>query len=183
MLTIGRSAHFSLQLDYFVVGGICTCLGVSSNPIFLWNSSNYCPLNLLLVRSHQAEMFIVKYLIQERNNMTRVQVEPRLYDQSRHKNDIFTLSATLPTLLLDPAWKILPVGANLPPRLIPSLFLLIQPLDFIFYKILPALNIMMTVDSLFLPKIALLFIYLLLKPLLSKLLTPPSANKKNLCTA
>ena len=34
------------------------------------------------------------------------------------------------------------VGANLPPRLMP-----IQPLNFIFYKILPALNIMMTVRS------------------------------------
>ena len=38
------------------------------------------------------------------------------------------------------------IGANLPSRLIPSLLLLIQPLDFIFYKILPALNIMMTAD-------------------------------------
>ena len=71
------------------------------------------------------------------------------------------------------------VGANLPPRLIPSLSLLIQPLDFIFYKILPALNIMMTADFLFLPKAAHLFIYLLLKPVSSKLLTPPSADKKN----
>ena len=75
------------------------------------------------------------------------------------------------------------VGANLPPRLIPSLLLLIQPSDFIFYKILPALNIMMTADFLFLPKAAHLFIYLLLKPLSSKLLTPPSADEKNLCTA
>ena len=75
------------------------------------------------------------------------------------------------------------VGANLSPRLMPSLLLLIQPLDFIFYKILPALNIMMTADFLFLPKAAHLFIYLLLKPLLSKLLTPPSADKKNSCTA
>ena len=70
------------------------------------------------------------------------------------------------------------VGANLPPRLMP-----IQPLNFIFYKILPALNIMMTADFLFLPKAAHLFIYLLLKPLSSKLLTPPSADKKNSCTA
>ena len=38
-------------------------------------------------------------------------------------------------------------------------------------------------DFLFLPKAAHLFIYLLLKPLLSKLLTPPSADKKNSCTA
>ena len=62
------------------------------------------------------------------------------------------------------------VGANLPPRLIPSLLLLIQLLDFIFYKILPALNIMMTADFLLLPKAVHLFIYLLLKPLSSKLL-------------
>ena len=69
-------------------------------------------------------------------------------------------------------------GANLPPRLIPSLLLLIQPLDFIFYKILPALNIMMTADFLFLPKAAHLSIYLLWKLLSSKLLTPPSADKR-----
>ena len=49
------------------------------------------------------------------------------------------------------------VGANLPSRLIPSLFLLIQPLDFIFYKILSVVNIMMTVGSLFLPKAVMLF--------------------------
>ena len=67
--------------------------------------------------------------------------------------------------------------------LIPSLLLLIQPLDFIFYKILPALNIMMTADFLFLPKAAHFFIYLLLKPLSLKLLTLSSADKKNSCTA
>ena len=70
------------------------------------------------------------------------------------------------------------VGANFPSILIPCLLLLIQPLDFVFYKIIPALNIMMTADFLFLPKAAHLFIYLLLKPLSSKLLTPPSADKK-----
>ena len=75
------------------------------------------------------------------------------------------------------------VGANLPPRLISSLLLLIQPLDFIFCKILPAFNIMMTADFLSLPKAAHLFIYLLLKPLLSKLLPPPSADKNNSYTA
>ena len=75
------------------------------------------------------------------------------------------------------------VGANLPPRLIPSLLLPIQPFDFIFYKILPALNIMMTADFLFLPKAAHLFIYLLLKSLSSKLPNPPSADEKNLFTA
>ena len=75
------------------------------------------------------------------------------------------------------------VGVNLPPRLIPSLLLLIQPLNIIFYKILPALNIMMTADFLFSPKAAHLFIYVLLKPLSSKLLTAPSAGKKNSYTA
>ena len=73
------------------------------------------------------------------------------------------------------------IGANLPPRLIPSLLLLIQPLDFIFCKILPAINIMMTADFPFLLNAAHFFIYLLLKPLPSKLLTPPSADKKNSC--
>ena len=72
----------------------------------------------------------------------------------------------------------LPVGANLPPKLIPSLLLLIQSLDFIFYKILPSLNIMMTADFLFLPKVAHLFIYLLLKSLSSKLLTCPLPTKR-----
>ena len=81
--------------DYFVIGGIS--LGVSDDLMFLWSSSNYCPLNLLLVRSHQAEITIVKRLIQGRNNMTRVRVEPRPFDQGRRKNDAFTHSATLPT--------------------------------------------------------------------------------------
>ena len=91
-----RTFHFN---DYFVIGGIRTCLGVSDDPMFLWISSNSCPLNLLLVRSHQAEIIIVKRLIQGRNNVTRVRVEPRPIDQGRRKNDAFTHSATLPTIL------------------------------------------------------------------------------------
>ena len=83
--------------DYFVIGGIRTCLGVSDDPMFLWISSNSGPLNLLLVRSHQAEIIIVKRLIQGRNSVTRVRVEPRSFDQGRRKNDAFTYSATLPT--------------------------------------------------------------------------------------
>ena len=83
--------------DYFVIGGIRTCLGVSDDPMFLWISSNSCPLNLLLVRSHRAEIIIVKRLIQGRNSVTRVRVEPRSFDQGRRKNDAFTYSATLPT--------------------------------------------------------------------------------------
>ena len=46
--------------DYFGIGGIRTCLGVSDDPMFLWISSSSCPLNLLLVQSHQAEIIIVK---------------------------------------------------------------------------------------------------------------------------
>ena len=65
--------------------------------MFPWISSNSCALNLLLVRSHQAEIIIVKRLIQGRNNVTRVPVEPRSFDQGRRKNDAFTHSATLPT--------------------------------------------------------------------------------------
>ena len=64
--------------------------------MFLWISSNSCPLNLLLVRNHQAEIIIVKRLIQGRNNVTRVRVEPKPFDQGRRKNDAFTHSATLP---------------------------------------------------------------------------------------
>ena len=54
--------HTFYYIDYFVIGGIRTCLGVSYDPMFLWISSNSCPLNLLLVRSHQAEIIIVKRL-------------------------------------------------------------------------------------------------------------------------
>ena len=85
--------------DYFVIRGICTCLGVSDDPMFLWLSSNSCPLNFLLVRSHQAEIINVKHLIQGRNNVTRVRVEPRPFDQGRRKNDALTHSTTLTTLV------------------------------------------------------------------------------------
>ena len=78
-----------------MIGGIHTCLGVSDDPMFLWISSNSYPLNLLLVRSHQAGIIIVKRLIQGRKNVTRVRVEPRSFDQGRCKNDAFTHSATL----------------------------------------------------------------------------------------
>ena len=80
-----------------MIGGIRTCLGVSDDPMFLWISSSSCPLNLLLVRSHLAEI-IVKRLIQGGNNVTRVRVEPRSFDQGLRKNDAFTHSATLPTV-------------------------------------------------------------------------------------
>ena len=68
--------------DYFVIGGIRTCLGVSDDPMFLSIFSNSCPLNLLLVRSHPAEIIIVKKrLIQGLNNVTRVRIELTPFDQ------------------------------------------------------------------------------------------------------
>ena len=66
--------------------------------MFLLISSNSFPLNLLLVRSHQAEIIIAKRLIQGRNNVTRVRVEPTSCDYGRRKNDALTNSASLPTL-------------------------------------------------------------------------------------
>ena len=46
------------------------------------------------------EIIIVKRLIQRHNNVTRIWVEPRSYDQSHRKNDGFiTISASLSTLL------------------------------------------------------------------------------------
>ena len=62
-------------------------------------SSNSCPLNLMLVRSHQAEVIILKRFIQECNNVTRVHVEQRSCDPGHCKNNTFTLSVTLPTNL------------------------------------------------------------------------------------
>ena len=47
------------------------------------------------------EIIIVKRLVQGRNNVTRVRVEPMFNcscDQGRRKNDVLTLLATLPTL-------------------------------------------------------------------------------------
>ena len=97
MLDVPRFFHCN---DYFVGGKIGTCLGVSDDPMFQWISSNYYALNLLLVRSHQVEIIIVKRLIQGRNNMTGVRVEPRSCHQGRRKNDAFTLSTTLPTKVI-----------------------------------------------------------------------------------
>ena len=67
--------------DYFVLGGVRTYfLGVSSNPMFRWIFLNSWLLSLLLVRIHQAEMIILKHIIQECNNVTRVLVEPTSCD-------------------------------------------------------------------------------------------------------
>jgi len=61
---------------------------------------DFLPLNLLLVRSHQADIIIVKRLIQGRNNVyDEVGVEPRSHDCD-HTVAIkrrLILSITLPT--------------------------------------------------------------------------------------
>ena len=67
-------------------------------PGISWNS---CPLNLLFIPSHQAKIIIVKRLIQGRNNVTRVRVEPISFNQGHRKNDAFNHLATLPTLGLN----------------------------------------------------------------------------------
>ena len=55
--------------------------------------SNACPMNLLLVRSHQAETIIAKRLIQGRTS-----VEPWIFNWGSRKIDAFAFSATLPTI-------------------------------------------------------------------------------------
>jgi len=56
-------------------------------------------VNLLLVRSHHAEIIVVKHLIQVHKNTKRVEVETRLRDcdNDRQKNGALTLSSTMPT--------------------------------------------------------------------------------------
>ena len=94
-LTVGRSAHFSLQwLQLLGWRNPQLLIGVSIGLMFPWISSNFCPLILLLVHSHQAEVIIVKRLIQGCNNVIRVRVEPISCNQGRRKNDLFILSAT-----------------------------------------------------------------------------------------
>ena len=61
-------------------GALCfgrsrTRLGVDHFPSFPVDVLTSSLVNLLLVRSHQAEIIIVKRLIQGRNNVTRVRVE------------------------------------------------------------------------------------------------------------
>ena len=46
-----------------------------------------------------SEIIIVKRLIQGRNNVARVRVEPRPFNQGRRKSDAFTQLATLPTVV------------------------------------------------------------------------------------
>ena len=66
---------------------IRNCLQVSSDPIYPWI---FYPLNLLLVRNHQAEIIIEKRLDQGRlSQCDQCEVRQRSCDQGRRKNDTF----------------------------------------------------------------------------------------------
>ena len=87
--------HTFYCYKYFVIGGIRSCIEVSSDPIFQWISSNSCPLNLLLVRSPPSRDNHRKAFIHGFNNMTSVWVKPRSCNQVCCKNDAFTFSTTI----------------------------------------------------------------------------------------
>ena len=59
-------------------------------------SSNSCSLNLLLVRNHQEEIIIVKRLVQERNNVIKVELRSR--DQGSRKNEPLSSGPRCPLL-------------------------------------------------------------------------------------
>ena len=61
----------------------------------LWIFSNFSPLNLLLVLNQQAEKIIEKRFVQGCNNVTRAQIEPRLYEEGRFNNDTLTFQPRL----------------------------------------------------------------------------------------
>ena len=65
--------------------------------------------------------------------------DSRLYLPKAAGQNKTRLSQIYPLLLFSRYTYFLPVGVILPPRLIPSLLLLIQPLDSIFHKILSVL--------------------------------------------
>ena len=54
-------------------------------------------LNLLLVRFHQAEIIVVKYLVQGRNNELGWELNRQSCEHYRRKNDPLNHSATLAT--------------------------------------------------------------------------------------
>ena len=52
--------------------------------------------NMITSISHQAELITVMQLIQGGNNVNRMQVKPRSFDQSQIKTNAFSPAATLP---------------------------------------------------------------------------------------
>ena len=83
------SANFSLQ---FVLGGICTCIGVSSDPVFLkFDFLEFLSTEFVACSKPPSRKVIVNRLIQGRNDVTTVRVEPKSSDQGRRYNDAFAL--------------------------------------------------------------------------------------------
>ena len=59
------------------------------------NDKISCPPNFLLVEAtKQRYLIMVKHLVQGRNNVTKMRLEPRSCDQDCHKNDAFALLAS-----------------------------------------------------------------------------------------
>ena len=114
-----------------------------SSKLFVWH------LSRRIIRMESAEKWAAIY----RKKPSRDWLEKDQWESIIPKGCRIESNNTSPNLsvlaLLPKNAYFLLVDANLPPRLIPSLLFLIQPLDFLFYKILPALNIMMTADFLF----------------------------------
>ena len=93
---------------------------VYSDPRFLWIFLNSCPLNLLLVWSHQGEIIIVKRLIQGRNNVItcslnrdhpiRIVVKQRLDSFGRArlpwKSTIFLMFVEIIKKIICPAFQL-----------------------------------------------------------------------------
>ena len=78
------------------MGGIRISLEVFNVPVgfFKFLSTEF------VVRSHQAEIPSVNRLIHGHNIVTRMLVEPKLFDQGRREKDVFTLPAALLTNVL-----------------------------------------------------------------------------------
>ena len=96
-LNIGRFAHFSLQwlLRAWRNPHLLRSFQWSNVPV---NFFEFFSTEFAAYLKSPAEIIIVKRLIQRHNNVTRVWVEPRSYDQSRRKNDGFIIiSASLST--------------------------------------------------------------------------------------
>ena len=86
-LIIGQSARFHCDNNYFVLGGICTRLRVSS--FLMSREFRFLTTKFLACSKPQAKIIMVKRPIQGRNNVTRVWVKRRLCNYSCRKNKLW----------------------------------------------------------------------------------------------
>ena len=91
------SAHFSLQWLLRVWRNLHLLRSFLRSNV-LQNFFEFLSTEFAVCSKPQPETIIAKRLIQERNNMTRMRVEPRSCDQSRRKNDAIALLAALQTI-------------------------------------------------------------------------------------